>query len=336
MSKACRGEKNGFYGKHHTDELKKHYHDLFCGKKMPKEVCERMSKSHIGLKHSKETVAKSSKIAAKCLYIVTDDKGKCLIVPNMTQFSKDRNVKASGLLRVSNQPEKSYKGLKVRKIFDGSKGDKLNVGLFLGAFDPITNGHTALIEHLIKSEAFSQIWVSPCYKHMYGKTMADPKHRLAMCATALQGIENVYVFSHEIDIKHEGSTYDLIKLLQDEYRYCRFSVVIGLDNANTFDKWVNYRDLERMVQFVVVPRAGEVRDPKVTWYTKPPHALVNVEPGIIPELSSTTVRKNLETMYHRDSNGVAAYRDLKKQLHPAVLTYINNRDLYKDTKGKTR
>ena len=67
-------------------------------------------------------------------------------------------------------------------------------------------------------------------------------------------------------------------------------MIIGLDNANTFDKWVNYQDLERLAQFVVVPRKGVVRNPDVDWYLKPPHIFLNRETNI-QEVSSTEIRE---------------------------------------------
>jgi len=215
--------------------------------------------------------------------------------------------------------KKQYQGL----------GRKTKLAILGGAFDPIHNGHIALAEFVLKIGTFDEVWVVPCAAHMYGKKMAPYEHRHAMCMLATQGHGRIKVSDYEHRNKLKGETYHMVKRFLEDYKnLVDPSIVIGLDNANTFDKWVNYRDLERMVQFVVVPRAGEVRDPKVTWYTKPPHVYVNVEPGVIPELSSTTVRKNLETMYCKNSNGVASYQDLQKQLHPAVLTYINTHDLY--------
>jgi nicotinic acid mononucleotide adenylyltransferase len=107
------------------------------------------------------------------------------------------------------------------------------------------------------------------------------------------------------------------------------SIVIGLDNANTFDKWVNYRDLERMIQFVVVPRPGEKRDPKINWYMKPPHVWVEDDRNIIPELSSTLVRKNIVGLYGNKGHEAARYF-LNGQIHPDVLQYIINNNLYKN------
>lgn len=57
-------------------------------------------------------------------------------------------------------------------------------------------------------------------------------------------------FDFEIVNKLGGETYHTIKRLLDsslvdEYD---FSLVIGMDNANTFDKWYNYKELERLIR----------------------------------------------------------------------------------------
>jgi nicotinic acid mononucleotide adenylyltransferase len=67
-------------------------------------------------------------------------------------------------------------------------------------------------------------------------------------------------------------------------------MIIGMDNANTFDKWVNYEYLKDMMRFVVVSRQGVERDPGPDWYLFRPHIFIQAEHEI-PEISSTQVRE---------------------------------------------
>jgi nicotinic acid mononucleotide adenylyltransferase len=115
-----------------------------------------------------------------------------------------------------------------------------------------------------------------------------------------------------------------------------FSFIIGLDNANTFDKWVNYEELERMARFVVVPRKGINRDPNVTWYLSDPHIYLSPD-NDIPDISSTVVRETLEIMDNLDSFGgnpqdEMAYDEAEKfvqeNVDRNVLAYINDQGLY--------
>ncbi len=174
-----------------------------------------------------------------------------------------------------------------------SLGRKTKVAILGGAFDPITNGHINLCKFVLDtSRTFDEVWIMPCYGHMYGKNMMSPEHRVAMCELAAKVDRRIKVFPYEIDKKLKGETYQTVKLLQEE-DFAKdnfdFSWIIGQDNANTFDKWVNYELLEKMIRFVVVPRSGVKPDSKVKWYYKEPHIYLTDEHAI-GEVSSTMVR----------------------------------------------
>ena len=101
---------------------------------------------------------------------------------------------------------------------------------------------------------------------------------------------------------------------------------MGLDNANTFHKWVNYEHLEKMMKFVVVPRKGIEIDEKVDWYLQKPHIYLNKEENDIIEVSSTLVRNLIKDTF-TDFTGL--FQDeLKKYIDSNVLDYIKKKKLY--------
>ena len=182
--------------------------------------------------------------------------------------------------------EKQYKAL----------GRKVKVAILGGAFDPPTLGHIALAKFVLDaSKTFDEVWLMPCNKHMYNKKMASAEHRLEMCRIAASVDPRIKVFDYEIKHNLRGETYNLVKRLQNEdfakHEY-DFSIIVGMDNANTFDKWVNAKELERMIRFVVVSRQGVKRDEKVNWYLNAPHIYMVAETNI-PETSSTDARELL-------------------------------------------
>jgi nicotinate-nucleotide adenylyltransferase len=210
-------------------------------------------------------------------------------------------------------------------------GRKLSVAILGGAYDPIHSGHLAIAEFILNfSSIFDQIWIMPCYKHMYDKGMASAKHRLEMCRLATKHDRRIKVFDYEIKNKFGGETYHLVKkLMAEDFAKNKydFSFVIGGDNAATFDKWVNYQDLEKMIRFIVVPRQGIDIKKKTSWYLKPPHMLLVPETPI-PNVSSTNVRVNLKMMYSGKVHSGMAYKYCEKQLHPEVFKYIREHNLY--------
>jgi nicotinate-nucleotide adenylyltransferase len=210
-------------------------------------------------------------------------------------------------------------------------GRKISVAIYGGAFDPITNGHIAAAELLLNSSTlFDQVWITPCYKHLYGKKMAETKHRLEMCRLATCHDRRIQIFDYEIKNKLGGETYHFVKkLLSEDFSKNQydFSFIIGMDNANSFDKWLNFEDLEKMIRFVVVPRTGVEIVHKTNWYLKPPHMFIMPEHAL-PEVSSTMIRNSIINMKTAVASNATAY--LKQYLHPDVFEYIIKNKLYSD------
>lgn len=210
-------------------------------------------------------------------------------------------------------------------------GRKLNVAILGGAFDPIHDGHLAVAKFILDFSAmFDQVWLMPCYAHLYGKKMALSKHRLNMCKLASQGDRRIITSDYEIAHKLGGETYQLIKTIMNEdfakHKF-DFSFVIGMDNALSFDKWQHFEDLERMVRFVVVPRSGYGKEIKKNWFLKPPHMLLCPEKSL-PKISSTEIRRMVKCM---GENNAFSKKDeflLGQNLHPDVLSYIKDHNLY--------
>ena len=208
-----------------------------------------------------------------------------------------------------------------RKLQYRSLGRKKTICLLGGAMNPITLGHVQAAQFILNtSKTFDEVWFLPAQKHMYNKQMLSAKHRLEMCELAVQVDGRIKVFDYEIKNKLSGETYNTIVRLQDEdfaKDQYDFSFAIGLDNANHFDKWVNYELLEKLIRFVVVPRKGIKRDESVNWYLKSPHIYLENENSSIIEVSSSEIRMRIEKG-----------KSCKHLLDPKVLEYIKLHKLY--------
>ena len=222
--------------------------------------------------------------------------------------------------------EKQYKSL----------GRKVKVAIFGGAFDPPTIAHIAVAKLILDfSKEFDEVWMMPCANHMFGKKMSDPEHRLAMCRLASQVDARIKVFDYEIKHNLGGETYHFCKrLLAEDFAQNQydFSLVVGMDNANCFDRWVNFIDLEKMIRFVVVPRTGQTPDPRATWYLKPPHILL-VPESPLPQMSSTSVRKTVyDLKHHIHEDDSRLQQEYLERIHYSVgrdvAAYISTHRLY--------
>jgi nicotinate-nucleotide adenylyltransferase len=198
------------------------------------------------------------------------------------------------------------------------------IALLGGAFNPPTIGHVQTAYYVLNStNIFNEVHLLPCFSHMFGKTVESDTHRIKMCE--LIAVDSrIKVNPYEVENKIVGGTYHVIKrLLQDGYNV---SFIMGADNVHTFDKWSEYQNLERLVQFVIVPRIGAFLPQETDWYLKPPHIyLVGNNP---PEkVSSTEVRVILKGLKNRP---IVMPQSLNKFLDPVVYGYIREHKLYQD------
>jgi nicotinate-nucleotide adenylyltransferase len=176
----------------------------------------------------------------------------------------------------------------------------LKVAILGGAFDPIHKGHMHMIYNTSKLGVFDEVWIMPCYNSLYNKQMVKDYHRVNMCCMALDYLKklNDYPFvlsTFEIDNKLNGSTFDTLKLLKEKYNYM-FSFIIGQDNADSIESWINYKQLINENQFIVYPRCDQKQtfeQLKGKWYLQEPHYYMYNEQ--IPDVSSTQIRQIIKT-----------------------------------------
>lgn len=225
---------------------------------------------------------------------------------------------------ISKLVDENLRKVKSREIQYKSLGRKKRIAIYGGAFNPITLGHIQVAQFVLNTSGyFDEVWVMPAYKHMYNKEMLSPEIRLEMCKLATSIDARIKVFDYEIRHKLSGETFKLVKQLKNdsEYENYDFSFIMAMDNANSFNKWVNYEHLEKMMKFVVVSRKGVERDTNVDWYLQKPH--IFLEGDCAMNVSSTIVRDLL-----KDTNIIRKMNGLEKYLNSEVFKYILKNKLY--------
>jgi nicotinate-nucleotide adenylyltransferase len=212
-----------------------------------------------------------------------------------------------------------------------SLGRKIKVAILGGAFNPITPGHIEVAQFVLNSsKTFDEVWLLPCANHMYGKKLESPKHRLNMCHLASKIDRRIKVSNFEIINKLSGETYHMVKkFLETDMgkNMVDISLIIGMDNANTFEKWVNYEELERMIRFVVVPRTGESPKRGVNWYRKTPHIFLEPEKPIL-EISSTVLREAFSDFWTNGNSANPVLLDMRARGFDEILDYVVEHKLY--------
>jgi nicotinate (nicotinamide) nucleotide adenylyltransferase len=214
-----------------------------------------------------------------------------------------------------------------------SLGRKVKVAILGGAFNPIHTQHIKVAQFVLNvSGRFDEVWLLPAYNHMGNKEMESAEHRLEMCKIAAECDRRIKVFDYEIKNKLAGETFNFFNRLKEEkdLEKYQFSMIIGLDNANSFKTWVNFEELERMVQFVIIPRAGVKRIKGVDWYLKAPHIYLNNEKTGITDLSSTQIRKEMDYYINERLDHLKyVMNPLVGKVDDNVWRYIIEHNLYK-------
>lgn len=127
----------------------------------------------------------------------------------------------------------------------------MKIGVFVGSFDPIHLGHVNLIKYLNEQQIVDKVFVIPTGNYWDKQNITDLQIRMEM----LRFIQNDKIIILE---QYNGYqyTYEIIEQLEKEYPNDEFYLVIGADNANTFDKWKRYQELLKK-NIIVASRNNE-------------------------------------------------------------------------------
>ncbi len=236
----------------------------------------------------------------------------CSVLAGISEMGEDAtNVIAMAHKKIKRR-EQQYKSL----------GRKTKVAILGGAFDPVTKGHIETAQLVLDATGkFDEVWLMPCYQHLFGKEMTSPEQRFKMVEMAVAVDGRIKSFDYEIRHMLKGETLNCVNRILDdpEYDNYQFSFIMGADNAMTTNKWVGWEELERRIPFVVVPRAEE--DLNITsssWFLKEPHMLVDADAPI--DCSSTVVR---------DALGDMRVEEAEALLDEKVFDYIIRNQIYK-------
>jgi nicotinate-nucleotide adenylyltransferase len=156
----------------------------------------------------------------------------------------------------------------------------MEVILFGGSFDPIHKGHLEIIKKATKIA--DKVIVIPNYLNPLKNSFSAPAElRLKWLK---KSINNPKVEISDFEIKQNKSCYTIDTIKHFKQNYDKISFLIGADNLLTLNRWKNIEELKKLVNFIVVTRDNI---PIKGYQT------INID---IP-ISSTDIRKNLETKY---------------------------------------
>ena len=219
------------------------------------------------------------------------------------------------------------------------------IGIFGGSFNPIHLGHTALAAYICEQGLVDEVWlmVSPQNPLKLDLTLLDEQERLTMARLAVVPYPTLRACDFEFTLPRPSYTYHTLQALREAYPDHEFSLIIGEDNWQCFDRWYRGEDIARKTPIIVYPRdiEGELKiisakqeSPLSSGADAKGASVATTEalasqrsllqqscggrglPKLLP-YSSTEVRQ-----------AIAEGKDTSHMLHPDVAQYIKENKLY--------
>lgn len=134
--------------------------------------------------------------------------------------------------------------------------------LYFGSFNPVHRGHIALAEYAVESNIADEVIliVSPQNPHKQSDELAAEFSRYEMCQAACLASkypEKILVSAVEFTLPRPSYTIDTLKFLSENFGdKMEFSLLMGADNVERFDRWKSYEQILESYPIFVYPRRG--------------------------------------------------------------------------------
>ncbi len=183
--------------------------------------------------------------------------------------------------------------------------------VFGGTFNPIHNGHLAIIRALAARDDVGTVLVIPTRvpPHKVEPGLPDGAVRLALCRLAVADLEKVEVSDIELRRPKKSYTFDTLTELHNAAPDRPLVLCCGGDMLTTLPTWYRYDGILRLAEIFAVQRVGV--DPAAfcagVARIRRDGGRVEEIPLSVPDISSTALRQDPSRMQSDVPPAVAAY-----------------------------
>jgi len=199
--------------------------------------------------------------------------------------------------------------------------------IFGGAFNPPTKAHREAAQLALDETGYDELWFMPCKDHAIKSDLASAEHRVNMLNLIINDSEErMKVLTWEI-INEGKYSVDTILQLKEAYPENEFALLIGVDNANSFTTWKDYKVILKNIRLFIIDRAG-YNDFKADWLLSGDNIRITLGHAEAFEtpISSTAVRNLVKA--RSDRHLPCRFTGLHLTTMP-ILDYIEVNGLYK-------
>lgn len=164
---------------------------------------------------------------------------------------------------------------------------KIRTGIYGGSFNPIHNGHIAIVRAMITRAGLDEVWlvVSPQNPLKPAGSLLTDEKRLLMAQTAVSGISGVTATDYEFHLPRPSYMWNTLQSLSRDFPERDFTLLIGADNWAVFHRWFRADDIIAHYPIAIYPRTGYPIDTA----SLPPNVKL-IDTGLY-DISSTQVRE---------------------------------------------
>lgn len=186
------------------------------------------------------------------------------------------------------------------------------IALLGGSFNPPHLAHQMMCLWALSTRHADSVWLIPCFQHPFSKALEAFDHRVQMCKLATQPFfaGSVSVCEIEKEMPPPSRTFHTIQTLIQTYTEHTFAFMMGSDILADKQAWYRFDDIERMVDILVIGRAGHTSE-DIT------HEASGSAMFQLPAISSTLIRER-----------IARHEGIAHLVPSPVLDYIEAHKLY--------
>lgn len=199
----------------------------------------------------------------------------------------------------------------------------LRVGIYGGAFAPIHVGHVEAAKAFMSQMWLDVLFVIPTGQspHKEMDRSASDADRLEMCRLAFKDVEGVIV--SDIEIRRGGESYsiDTLREMSDSDR--RLFMLCGTDMMLTLGDWHDADEIFKLSYPVYARREDDrtldakIIEKNTEYFEKFGKYVIKLDSPAI-DISSSEIRRMIKSG-----------EDVSQYISPEVLTYINDKGLYR-------
>lgn len=188
------------------------------------------------------------------------------------------------------------------------------IGILGGSFNPVHVGHMMIAQYMVEFGGLDEVWLllSPHNPLKEAEGLLPDEVRLTMLELACNEVPSLSASDFEFHLPRPSYTYITLQELQSAYPDADFTLLIGADNWQIFNRWRCGDFIVKNFDVIIYPRQGC----RIDEASLPERVTYRPDAPIV-EVSSTFIR-----------NAIASGHCVNQFLPAGVYNYIKQNHLY--------